>query len=63
MEPASSASSSIYFLTCVVQPLSSSMGDGKRTVALLVDGEEPLELDCGGSEPGGAVILGRGGQR
>lgn len=39
------------------------MNGGRRTIALLVDGEEPLELASGGSGPGGGVVLGRGGQR
>ena len=39
------------------------MEDGRSTFVLLVDGEESLELASGGNEPGGGLILGRGGQR
>lgn len=49
---------------CQVSGSTAQMADGtpKATVALLVDGEEPFNLQPGGSGAPG-LLLGRGGQR
>lgn len=39
------------------------MADGRARVALLVDGEEILELTADGNDRSRALMLGRGGQR